>query len=530
MAKPKIAIFSGPTATIANSPTLVTSNKGRRAGERVIPGRYDHLAAQLLHEPVTVKIRKFTGHPLEEQAKDVYHDDGKDYYEVELTPEDGPYLLPYLGRRADGSAHGTPFEEADLVNETIGYGRRQFFYPDASRIFSDIDRTITGRGEHGEANILDQQADFDFIRVLPPGGYPKNGEVSGVDYFPYRPYAISRRAGYSDLARVVNTVQAALATGEYAGGIWLEGSPSVEESVYWLSLLIDTSLPMAGIAAQRPHSQLAADGDRNIVDAVEFVLSGQGIDLGAVGVQDERIYAAREFKKADDRPGNYKATGGHGGILGTVGPPVTIWYRPGYKHTSKSDVNLSRLPQELAFQDTAGSPSLTRLQIKNQEGALRSQSIPRVQIIKYGAYMEEDDALNPDNEVDILARVQKALSDQAGDPDQHPQLHGLVLEGTSPYGMGSGSQMAALAIATFSGMPVVRVGRADPGGMVPTDRGGHTIAGSNLDANKARLLLMASMMKLGRLPKAQDPRNPTKKEQDAVAAKLVEYQQIFEDH
>ena len=96
--------------------------------------------------------------------------------------------------------------------------------------------------------------------------------------------------------------------------------------------------------------------------------------------------------------------------------------------------------------------------------------------------------------------------------------------------MGSGSQMAALAIATFSGMPVVRVGRADPGGRVPNDRGGHTIAGSNLDANKARLLLMASMMKLGRLPKARDPRNPTKPEQDAVAAKLAEYQQIFEDH
>ena len=51
-----------------------------------------------------------------------------------------------------------------------------------------------------------------------------------------------------------------------------------------------------------------------------------------------------------------------------------------------------------------------------------------------------------------------------------------------------------------------------------------------MDANKARLLLMASMMKLGRLPKAQDPRNPTKKEQDAVAAKLAEYQQTFEDH
>ena len=80
MAKPRIAVFSGPTSTIANSPTLVTSNKGRKPGERVLEGRYDHLAAQVLYEPVTVRIRKFTAHPLEEDARDVYQDDGKEYY------------------------------------------------------------------------------------------------------------------------------------------------------------------------------------------------------------------------------------------------------------------------------------------------------------------------------------------------------------------------------------------------------------------------------------------------------------------
>ncbi|MCI0799970.1 MAG: hypothetical protein J4O06_14415, partial [Chloroflexi bacterium] len=94
MAKPRIAVFSGPTSTIANSPTLVTSNKGRKPGERVLEGRYDHLAAQVLYEPVTVRIRKFTAHPLEEDARDVYQDDGKEYYEVELRPEDGAYPLP----------------------------------------------------------------------------------------------------------------------------------------------------------------------------------------------------------------------------------------------------------------------------------------------------------------------------------------------------------------------------------------------------------------------------------------------------
>ncbi len=63
MTKPRIAVFSGPTATIANSPTLVTSNKGRRPGERMLEGRYDHLVGQLLYEPVTVRIKKYGAHP-----------------------------------------------------------------------------------------------------------------------------------------------------------------------------------------------------------------------------------------------------------------------------------------------------------------------------------------------------------------------------------------------------------------------------------------------------------------------------------
>ncbi|MFQ6027713.1 MAG: asparaginase domain-containing protein [Dehalococcoidia bacterium] len=530
MPGPKIAVFSGPTATIANSPALVTSNKGRLAGESLLPGRYDHLVAQQLHEPVTVRIKKFSAHPLEEDAKDVYHDDGKDYYEVELRPEDGPYLLPYLARRADGSPRGTPFEDGDLLNVALKYGGRQTFYPDASRIFADIDRTIPGRDEHGAGSVLDRKAEYEFIRALPPGGYTRQQEVSGEDYFPYRPYPISHRPRYVDLARVTNTVQQALSSGNYAGGLWLEGSPTVEETIYWLSLLIDTDLPIAGMASQRTHGQLANDGDRNIVDAVDFVLSGQGIGLGAVGVQDERIFAAREFKKADDRPGNYKATGGHGGVLGTVGPPVTVWYRPAYKHTAASEVNFSRLPAELEFIDTTGDANPVRVRVKDESGALLADSMPRVHIVKYGAYMDVVESEVLEHEVDILARIDQGLAEQASPEPGAPRLHGFVLEGTSPYGVGSKSQHTALTVATFCGMPVVRVGRADPGGRTPGDRDNLSIAGSNLDANKARLLLMASLLKLGRLPKAQDPRNPTSQEQEAVLAKLAQYQQIFEEH
>ncbi|MDA4111531.1 MAG: asparaginase domain-containing protein [Thaumarchaeota archaeon] len=525
MDQPSIAIFSGPNATIANSPPLVTSNKSRLPGERKIPGRYDHLVPQLLYESVTVKIRKFTAHPLEKDASEVYHDDGKEYYEVTLAPEDGPYLLPYMARRKDGSKSGVPFEASDMWNPILGFGGRQFFYPDASRIFEDIDRTISGRSADGEGSTLDRKGvQFDFVRVLPPGGYTKKGEIAGVDYFPYRPEPIAKIIRAQDLARAANLVQSSLGSGKYRGGIWLDGSPQLEESMYWLSLLVDTNLPIAGIAAQRPHGELSNDGDRNILDAVDYVLSGAGDGLGAVGIQDQVIFASREFKKADARPGNYKVTGGHGGILGSVKDGVTIWYKPNYKHTHASDVNLQKLPKSVTLSD--GSEYMT----KNPDGSLIPERIPRVRIIKYASYSQETESDDPSHETDIMGWIDESLRDQASESEKVPKLHGLVFEGLSPYAVGGQSHYKALSCVAASGIPVVRVGRSDPGGRVITDPRDLTIEGSNLDSTKARLLLIATMLKLGGFPRSKNPLNPSNEERNQITSKAAEFQKIFETH
>ena len=523
MPKPKIAVFSGPRATVTNSPPLVTSNKARLPGEPTLPGRFDHLVGQLLHEPVTVRIQKFTAHPLEADARHLYHDDGRDYYEAELRPEDGPYLLPYMARRNDGSPNGAPFGTGP------GEDGRQHHYPDASRVFADIDRTISGRGDGGVGNALDNRAEYEFIRVLPPGGYTLQGEVPGVDFFASGGPQFSKFPTSAGLARAANLVQAALASGEYVGGLWMEGSPTVEETLYWLGLLIDTDLPIAGAASQRPHGQLANDGDRNLVDAVDYILSGKGNGVGSVGVLDEQLFASREFKKADDRPGNYKATG-------ATAASWALWARRLPCGTGPTTATRPRPPSGSRLCRSAGvsgrgrDSAPTGIDIKDADGALLGHAVPRVHMAKYGAYMQADVEGTADTEVDILARVEQGLVERTSDDPASCKLHGFVLEGASPYGFGTEGQIAALTVAAYSGMPVVKVGRADPGGRVPSNPNDAFIEGSNLDANKARLLLIAAMLKLGRLPRAADPRNPTEEERAALVAKVAEFQEIFETH
>src|SRR3954465_7907652 len=127
--KTRIAHLAGPTATIQNTPPLVTSNKARekhglpprRNADGTLPA-FDPLRPQRLAAPAKVYVEQFSAHPLESDVAELYGppdgymgDDGvfrkqrqkandKPVYEIELKPEDGLYPLPYMATQADGTA------------------------------------------------------------------------------------------------------------------------------------------------------------------------------------------------------------------------------------------------------------------------------------------------------------------------------------------------------------------------------------------------------------------------------------------
>ncbi len=562
----KIAVLSGPTATIQNSEPLVTSNKARkkygfplRSNPDGSAARFDVLRPQRLAAPVTIYIQQFSAHPLERDAAELYAPPdgyvGSDgvfrkerreladipVYEVTLLPEDGLYPLPYMARQSDGR----PWEDDAAYPLAPEHLCRQPFYPDASRIFEEIDRF--GIGHHGTGNLLSSKAEFDFFRPAPSGGY-KSGlleaertdmgegdiapETLGKDFFIYRPPHIRQSPAMGYLAQVTNAVQEVLGSGRYTGAIWLEGSPNVEESIYWLNLLIDTPVPIVGNASQRPHGSIGNDGDLNIVHTVEYLTSRVWADengrdnIGAVVIQEKQIFTARDVQKADARPGGYVATGGHGGIVGTLGNsgPAVLTFRPNRRHTYKSAVNISQLPAMVqGVQRVNGNVRLVPVKIKDGDGKLLPTAIPKVTIAKTARYLSESAHDAPETEVEIFARIEKNLNDFP--------LAGFVAEGVSPYGNLMESLSAALKRAALMGMPVVRVGRGNAEGFTrPPSEIDLIIAGSNLTATKARLLLMACLMKFGSLPPVTETDHPKDGEIRAIKAKLTEYQAIFDSH
>ena len=588
-AKPLVAVFSGPQSTIGNTAPLITSNLARRRhglplrcdghGE---PLKVDALRMQSLAAPVEVLIRQFSEHDLAADAAELhgppdgwcnpatgaFSADGPQApdwvpcFKVTLSPNDGPYALPFMGLTRDGAAWDGPC--------TNDGGDRQTFFPSARSLYDEIDRI--GWDSDGDNCRLSSQARFDFYRAMPPAGYTKGlaasersdkasvsapsptddipPETAGHDFYRYYPYHLACPPTTKALLAATNLVQAALNTNQYKGAQWLESSCSIEETLYWLSLVIDTDKPIVGHSAQRAHGTLGTDGGHNIACGLKYIGSGiwatngDGKDsVGAVLVVDDQAFSAREVAKTDARPGNYAAVGGHGGIVAGLHLQPQLTFIPTRKATWRSELNLSRLAPKVAGLK-AGGGALTDVTVLD-EATGHLATLPRVHIVKLGHYTVDHpraevlgpfngtrgahstiDGIRPgeasNNAVGVKAELAHVLEK---DP-----LAGFVAEGANPYAyLDENACDGALLEAVFSGVPCVRVARGNTGGFCYPS-GPFFVAGSNLTSTKARVLLQAAILKLGMLPPAADPKNPTKAERASISEKVAAYQQIFDTH
>jgi len=562
---PAIAVFAGPTATVLN--TLMGPRTSQKAREKYgLPPlkdwsghvvETDQLTFQRLAAPVKVYVDQFSALPLDRDSPglfappDGYLDAGNTFhrestgpgdrpvYEIQLRPEDGLYPLPYMGRRADGSAW-EDWEPAPGAGGAI----RQPFYPDASRLFEEIQRM----GAESTGNLFGR-AHFDFFRPAPSGGYTHGlpaalrtdkgtgdipPEEAGVDYFPYTYKGANAtdnnfNPGRAMLAKITNEVQGAFDTGAYRGGLWLEGSPRVEDTIYWFNLVIDTDALLVGVIANRPNRMPSPDAPATIVDAVDLVLSEVWRDaaghnrIGDVVVQDQRITTAREAIKEAPRPGGFGTLGGHGGVIGTTaGPRLT--FLPLTRHGRDSEVRYSAIPRTVPGLQRAAGGRIERIAVavKDDTGHLRGEAIPEVELLDFNSWMTS----NPPGEPDpALPRVESAVERCLGEA----RLCGLVAAAPTS---GHFDRNDALAIdrAAMSGFVVVKVSHGTPGSFMGAVDENLFVEGSNLNANKARVLLLACLLRYGCPPPAVDPGHPTEAEKAAVRSHLALIQRVFDTH
>jgi L-asparaginase len=257
------------------------------------------------------------------------------------------------------------------------------------------------------------------------------------------------------LAKRVNEV---LSDTNADGVVITHGTDTMEETAYFLSLVVKSDKPVVLVGSMRPATAISADGPANLYNAVALAANPEARGRGPMVVLNDEIHYAREVEKMNTTALNtfQSPNRGRAGVMnvGTV-------------HFFSRNVTRFGMNSEFSVD------------------AMTTNDLPLVEIVYSYA--------NLGPEV-INSMVKQGVK-------------GIVLAGVGD-GNSTDAAIAALADAAKQGVAVVRSSRTGSGLVVRNvevddDKNGF-IAGMELNPQKARILLMLGLTKTSDPKKLQE--------------------------
>ncbi|MET0656585.1 MAG: asparaginase [Steroidobacteraceae bacterium] len=138
-------------------------------------------------------------------------------------------------------------------------------------------------------------------------------------------------------------INAALAKPEVAGAVVTHGTATLEETAYFLNLVVKSDKPVVVVGAMRPWTAVSRDGPFNLYNAVRVASSPKAKGKGVLIMLNDEINAARDTTKGNTyRMETFIAR--DLGPLGYADSDQIVFYRaPIYRHTMKSEFDVSGL-------------------------------------------------------------------------------------------------------------------------------------------------------------------------------------------
>ena len=145
------------------------------------------------------------------------------------------------------------------------------------------------------------------------------------------------------LLKLANAINAWLAQPESAGAVVTHGTSTLEETAYFLNLVIKSDKPVVVVGAMRPFTAVSRDGPFNLYNAVRVAASPNARDKGVLILLNDEINSARETTKGNTyRMDTFVAR--DVGPLGYADSDQIVFFRRlTYRHTAKSEFDISKL-------------------------------------------------------------------------------------------------------------------------------------------------------------------------------------------
>ncbi|WP_336254108.1 asparaginase [Helicobacter colisuis] len=97
--------------------------------------------------------------------------------------------------------------------------------------------------------------------------------------------------------KLAKTINVLLKDSEIDGIVITHGTDTMEETAYFLSLVIKSDKPVVLTGAMRPATAMSADGPRNLYNAISLAGNKNAEAKGVMIVMNDRIHSAREATK-----------------------------------------------------------------------------------------------------------------------------------------------------------------------------------------------------------------------------------------
>lgn len=225
------------------------------------------------------------------------------------------------------------------------------------------------------------------------------------------------------------------------------GTDTLEETAYFLDLVAKTKKPIVLVGSMRAATAMSADGPLNLYNAVATAIDPKSKDRGVLVVMNEKIFSARDVTKTHTTNVDTFQSPNSGPIGNAVMGEITYYAKPERSNTVNTPFNVSAnttLPNVAIIYEYAG------MDPKMLDNILKDNTIKGIVMAGVG------DGNIPDYTSDFLRKARKA---------------GIVIVRSSRTGSGIVSYDYNDLDTTYG-----------------------LIAADNLRPEKARILLMLSLM------------------------------------
>ncbi|HEY7554012.1 MAG TPA: asparaginase [Candidatus Binatia bacterium] len=177
---------------------------------------------------------------------------------------------------------------------------------------------------------------------------PELKQIAEVTEIPFRRLP-SHALVDKDWLDLVRTIHKIVDEDKAEGIVITHGTNTIEETAYFLNLVLKTDKPVVVVGSMRPSSAISADGYLNLVNAVKVAADPNSKARGCLLVMNDTIYNGRDVTKN----ATYRVEAFQSRDLGPLGfadgdGKIVFYHQPVRTHTVQTEFdvrNLESLPR-----------------------------------------------------------------------------------------------------------------------------------------------------------------------------------------